>query len=279
MKRKKKKLSFIGLAFMLAFVFSFTLAEAADDFEEQTLIDNEECAVVITGIDEDNLWGYTLKVYLENKSSDVTYMFSIGDGAVNGLEDDPFFASEVAPGKKKNDEINFSSVSKYGIEEVTDIELGFRVYDSDDWLADKVVDETFHIYPLGEENAVRYEREPQESDIVLTDTDDVKMTVTGFEEDDIWGYTLNVFLENKTEREAMFTVDDASVNGYMLDPFWSKSVPAGDCAYSSMSWSDSKLEENGISEVSEIEMTVRVYDFDDWLADDFVRETVTVNPN
>ena len=39
-------------------------------FEEVVAIDNAECAVKITEIDPDNMWGYTLKAQLENKSTD-----------------------------------------------------------------------------------------------------------------------------------------------------------------------------------------------------------------
>ena len=37
------------------------------EFEEVVVVDNEECSVKITGLDPDNIWGYTLKAELENK--------------------------------------------------------------------------------------------------------------------------------------------------------------------------------------------------------------------
>ena len=76
----------------------------------------------------------------------------------------------------------------------------------------------------------------------------------------------------------MFSVDEASVNGYMADPFYANSVSAGKCAFSSMSWSDTTLEENGITEVEEIEMLFRAYDADNWTGDDFANQTITLNP-
>ena len=54
-------------------------------FEEVVVWDDENCTIKITGIDEDNLWGYTLKAYLENKTSDKTMMFSISSAAINGV--------------------------------------------------------------------------------------------------------------------------------------------------------------------------------------------------
>ncbi|MGN0686870.1 MAG: hypothetical protein ACI4KA_02040 [Oscillospiraceae bacterium] len=249
-------------------------------FTEMVAVDNEECTIKITGIEVDKIWGYTIKALLENKSADKTYMFSVQSAAVNGVECDPFSATEVAPEKKSNEDItlNDDKLEENGITEYTDIELTFRVYDSNDWMADEVAIETFHIYPYGEDKAVTFVRETQASDNVIIDNDYVTVIVTGYEEDKIWGYTVNLFLLNKSDKNVMFSVDDASVNGFMADPFFAKSVSAGKCAFSSLTWSDSDFEENGITEVETIEFKLRAHDNDDWFADDFANETITLNP-
>ncbi len=247
-------------------------------FEEQTVIDNDECAITITGIKADSSGKYTVSMNLENKSSDITYMFAVEDAYVNGVCNDPFFATEVAPGKQSNNSLTFSSMQDYGISEFTDIEIMFHVYDTDDWMADAVVRDTIHLYPYGEEASTVYERESQGDDIVLVDNDYVSAVVVGFEEDSIWGYTMNLFLENKTDSEVMFSVDNCSVNGYMADPFFASSVAAGKCKYTSMSWSSSTFEENGIEDVTEIEFTFQAYNDEDYSADDYVNETITLNP-
>ena len=59
-------------------------------FEEITVVDNEQCTIKITEIDKGNIWGYTLKAYLENKSADKTYMYSVTSAAINGVQTDPF---------------------------------------------------------------------------------------------------------------------------------------------------------------------------------------------
>lgn len=249
-------------------------------FEGITVVDNEECLIQITGIDPDNMWGYTLKASLENKSAEKTYMFSVTSASINGIECDPFFATDVAPGKKSNNEISFSTstLEENGVSNFTDIELSFRVYDSNDWLADNVAEETVHVYPYGEENAETFVRQPQSGDNIILDNDYASVIVTGYEEDAIWGYTVNLFLLNKSGQNIMVSVDDASVNGYMADPFYAKSVSAGKCAFSSMSWSNSTLEDNGITTVEEIEFTLRVYDNDNWMAADFANEVVVLHP-
>lgn len=249
-------------------------------FTEIVVVDNAECAIKITGIDPDNMWGYTLNALIENKSEDKTYMFSVETAAINGVKCDPFFASEVAAGKKANEKISFldDTLDKNDIGAYTDIELTFRVYDSNDFMADEVARETIHVYPYGKDKAVKFVREAQESDNIIIDNDYVTVIVTGYETDEIWGYTAKLFLVNKTDKNIMFAVDDVSVNGFMADPFYAESVSAGKCAFSSMAWSNTTLEENGITDIEEIELTFRAYDGDDWQSEDFANETITLKP-
>lgn len=248
-------------------------------FEEVVAVDNEYCTIKITSVDEDAIFGYTLKAYLENKSADKTYMFAVTSASINGVMADPLFASEVAAGKKANESILFSdSGMDADIGEYTDIELNFRVYDSNDFMADPVAEQTVHIYPYGEDKATAFVRTPADTDTVLIDNENVTAIVTGYEEDEIWGYTANLFLVNKTDKTVMFTVDDVSVNGFMADPFFADEVDAGKCAFSSISWSDTTLAENGITTVETIELTVRAYDSNDWMAEDLAKETITLAP-
>ncbi|MDD2427768.1 MAG: hypothetical protein PHV73_06710 [Eubacteriales bacterium] len=248
-------------------------------FDELVVIDNEACSIKITAIDPDNMWGYTLKTLLENKTDDLSLMFSVERASVNGIDSDPFFASEVSAGMKANKEINFmdSYLKDNGID-FSNIELSFRVYDSDDWFADDIAKETAYVYPLGEENASTFVRESQPDDNIIVDDESARVTVTGYGYDDIWGYTVYLYLENMTDEPAMFSVDDVAVNGFMLDPFYAKEVGANKVTFSSISWSETAFEENGIEDVESINMNFRVYNSDDWLADDYVNVDVTLQP-
>lgn len=249
-------------------------------FTETVVVDNENCAITLTNQKLDNIWGYTLTVQLENKSADQTYMFSVDSASINGVQTDPFFATEVAPGKKANKEITFYNehLEENNITEYTDIELSFRAYDSNDWSADDVAYETVHVYPYGEENATLFTREAQPTDQVLVDNDAVTIIATGYEKDDITGYTVDLFLVNKIDKDMLVGIEDASVNGFMADPFYAASVRAGKCAFGSVTWANSTLEENGISEVENLEFTIRAFNENDWSEDDFVNELITLNP-
>ena len=278
--KKKFALLLPGIAASLLFQAVPVSAGSGGDisFEGLTAVDNEACAITITDIDSDNMWGYTLNALMENRSADTTYMFSVESASINGVQADPLFADEIAPGKKANEEISFPDLEDYGITDFTDIELVFRVYDSNNWMADDVARETVHVYPYGEENAIRFVREPQDTDRVLVENDIASVIITDIEEDDIWGYTLNLFIENKTAADIMVSVDEASVNGFMIDPFFATQVNAGKCEFTSVSWSDSSLEENGITDVQEIELLLRAYDYEDWTAGDYINERFVINP-
>ncbi len=248
-------------------------------FEEVTVLDDENCVIRITEIDEDNDWGYTLKAYFENKS-DVDYMFSVDAATVNGVSVDPFFAVEVAAGKKAKEDISFGDVLPEGVDigEYTDIALTFSVYDPEDWEADAVAEVTAHVYPLGKDKATVYTREAQETDQVLVDSDLFTMIAIGTEEDELWGYTTDIYLVNKSDKDLMLSVDEASLNDFMVEPFYATVLTVGSCAFGEITWLYGTLEENDFDTVESIEFTLSVMDSNDWLGDPLAEETVTFTP-
>ena len=114
--------------------------------------------------------------------------------------------------------------------------------------------------------------------VVLKDDENVTVRIEAVETDNIWGYTLKVFLENKTDKELMFTVNNVSVNGFLCDPLWAATVDAGMKANEEISFSESDFEKNNIENVEQITFTLRIYDNGDWLKDDLVNETFTITP-
>lgn len=248
----------------------------AIDFEEQVVLDTDECLIKITEIDPDNDWGYTLKVYLENKSADVSYDFYVESAAVNGVQTDPYFGTTVAAGKKSNEEINFyDEIFEDGIiEDFTDIELTFVVNDSEEW--ETVSEETVHVYPYGEENAVLHERAEESTDEVILDNEYLKATVIGYTEDDTWGYGVKLYIENKTDRSIQISADDVSVNGFMIEPYYGINLSGDKVSYSTMWFDEDDLTANDIDGIEEIEFRMLVYDTEDWT--DLADEVVIIEP-
>lgn len=252
------------------------------DFQSTVLVENDECAITIKEIDPNGTWGYTLKTMLENKSSEKTYMFSVESAYVNGVSASTLFATSVAAGKKANEDIIFmdDSLEKAGITNFTDIELRFRVYNDDDWEEDPIIDDSFHIYPYGEDKVEKYERNPADTDTVLVDNDNVSVIVTGYSEDELGDYNVELYIVNKTDNNVMFTVENASINGLMADPFYACELAANKCAFSNITWLKDTLQNNGIETVEEIELPFIVYEIDkiNWDGEKYVEELFTLNP-
>lgn len=251
---------------------------AADysSFEEYVIVDNESCLMKITGIEEDEIWGFTLKAYLENKTADKELMFSMNETTVNGYMCDPFWAKSLTAGTKSNENISFSSsdFEMYGFTDITEISGSVRVYDDNDWLADDIAKEAFTFYPLGE--AANKEFIINTDGETLIDNGQCKMILTKTDPDGFWGYTLTVYLENNTDKDITYSIESASVNGFDCDPLWASTVSANKKALSDITWLDSTFEENGITSVDQIVLNIRVYDSNDFMSDDIANETVTL---
>ncbi len=84
--------------------------------------------------DEDDIWGPRYYIYIEN-NSDKGITVQVRDTSVNGFMIDPSLSAEIAPGKKKVDDIMFmsSQLEENNIKEITEIETSFHIFDSDGW--------------------------------------------------------------------------------------------------------------------------------------------------
>ncbi len=251
-------------------------------FEEIIVTDDENCVIKVTELNLNGDWGPTVKAYFENKSTDVTYVFNIEDASINGVKCDPYFLTEVIPGKKSNNEITFDVdvLEENGITEFTDIEIIFNVYDAEDWSDNYVVYETVHIYPYGEDKATTFVREPQESDIVLFDNEYATAIITSFENDTAFDeYVANLYVINKMDNRAYISVSDSSVNGFMVYTYILEDIISkGNSAFTSLSWDNLELEENGITSIEEIEFLFEVSDYDVWEYTPYVSEVITLSP-
>ena len=252
----------------------------AKPFDGTVLVDNKECLVRVTGTERDAQIGYCVNVYLENRSSDKTYNFAVPQGAVNGVTWDPYFFTTVAPGKSKNDRICFTDPKLAElIGEFTDIELLLSVYDHNGSASDEIVNDVYHIYPLGKDKVKTYERDPQPNDHVIVDNDRISVILTEANPNGYHGYTLYFFLVNKTSSAVTLTVEDPQVNGKACDPSWSRTLGANKCGYTSMYWSQNTFSQSGVSsDVSEIAFVLRGYETNSTSLKDFYQEKITIHP-
>ena len=248
---------------------------------DEVIIDNEDLAFTITSVSASRSGDVSFKVLGVNRT-DLNLMFSWDNVSVNGYMIDPFFATTIAADKSSNIDISFSNrnLENANITSIDELVFTLRVYDSDDWSAEKLVESEFIVYPTGLNASaiIVPPRNTTANEQVIVDNENAVFIILSAENDPIWGYTLLCYLENKTTDVLMFSWDDVSVNGFMLDPFFAREVQPGKRAYSSISFSESRFEENGISDVEEIEFKLKIYDSNNWSAPNLLEEIFTFIP-
>lgn len=116
------------------------------------------------------------------------------------------------------------------------------------------------------------------TDYVVEDNENCVFTIKSIDPSGDWGFTLNVCCENKTDKTLMFSWNNVSVMGYMVDPLWATEVSAGKKANESISFSYDVLNQIGIESVDDITFMLRVSDANDWLAEPILAEEYAVYP-
>lgn len=98
---------------------------------DQVLVDNEFVRVTYVGSCKDEIWDYGMILYLENKTSDKTVMYSIENCALNDVMIDPFWSAALHPGKSGYSEVAFDldELEDNGIAEVSSAAFSLEVCD------------------------------------------------------------------------------------------------------------------------------------------------------
>ena len=248
---------------------------------DQVLVDNDICTFKIVKAVKDNFWGFILTVYCENKT-DKNLRFSADNVSVNGWMIDPYWAEDVAAGQSSTDDMTFNTedFEEVGFSEADEIQFLLRVYDSDTWTDEYYVKEDFTIYPTGKSagEVTHLDRKTMAKEQTIVDNDDYTFIVLEAIDDDFWGFELRCYVENKTDKTVTFEWEEVSVNGFEIDPYWSRTAGPGQRGYTGISFSDSAFDDNNITTVEEIFFALRIYDKDNWDADDLCNETATYRP-
>jgi len=247
---------------------------------ETVIVDNDAAAFTVTKAENSDHLGMQLHVQCVNKSSRAL-MFSWDMVSVCGYMYDPLWATEVAAGKTANSIIDLDTyaLEKMGVASVDEITFTLRISDSENWMEEPIVQQSYTIYPTGlsADTFVLPPHPESSAQTVIAEDENIRFVIEGFKESNT-GVALQVYLENKTGRNLMYSWDLVSVNGMMIDPFWAASIAAGKRACAEISFSRANLEANGIGDVSGIEFKLIVSDYDDWEAPNLLEQVYTYNP-
>lgn len=225
--------------------------------EEQVLVEQDGIKITALEYVRDNIWGDGIKVLIENESEkDVT----VGCDAliVNDYMIHDLFVSEIAAGKKSNATIYLSSseLKAAGIDTVGRIEIYFHAYDADSYegifTTDCIEIETSAIDSM--------DTTVNDEGTELYNEGGVRIVGKTVDENSFWGTAILLYIENESGRNVGISVDDMSINGFMLTPYFSTTVYDGKKAVDDITIMSSELEENGITSIEEVELKFHIYD-------------------
>lgn len=259
-----------------------------NDFQAQTLVDNEECTIILQSVGYDDDYGYYWKLYFKNKTSDKKLGYSFGDCTLNGVGASLWLTS-VEPGQEETEIHHWESsgLKIYNInpQDINTVSFYLDVYNELDYDViprHDFVDDDFVVYPKGEENATEPKHETQPTDLVLADNDACTLMICGFDPDGLHGYTAKAYIENKTDKEIMFAFrSGGSINGFECFPETdTMGIDAHTNAYVDIYYYDylDTYEANGKDPTSVTEMVMPIVINNFNTRDIYVDETFTINP-
>lgn len=98
---------------------------------------------------------------------------------------------------------------------------------------------------------------------LLFNQKDIKISYTGIEETSS-RIKIKLFIENNSDTNYCVQVRDFSVNNYMIDPTFSSEIAPKKMINDTITISKSKLDENNISVLENVEFKFHIFDWDHW---------------
>lgn len=99
---------------------------------------------------------------------------------------------------------------------------------------------------------------------VVLDEQGVRITVLSLDSDNWFEPTINLLIENNLEKNLTVQARNTSVNGVMMDPYFSCDVAAGKKANGELTFSSTDFSDAGIKTLQSIELSFYVYETDTW---------------
>ena len=224
------------------------------------LFANESCALTLESVGTDAWGNYGWTVSMTNKTGK-ELIFTVDQVYVNDCEADPFWAEYAPAGQTTTSAISWfsSTFDDCGIRSVDRVDFTLSVYPSGDG-TNLLAQDKITVYPNGEAAYQPSVYEAGEKDTVLVDAPELSFIATGSDPDGEWGYNLNVYMENRSDREQDYTVKNVKINGQLCDPYWYRTLDAGKKSFTYINWYTDELEHMEIFEVSRIEFDLVVTD-------------------
>ena len=235
-------------------------SKADVSIDESVIVDQDGIKITATEYVSDSIMGDGLKLLVEN-NSDKDYTVGCDALIVNDYMITDLFVSEIAAGKKANETmyLSSSSLSAAGIENVGKIEMYFHAYDSEMNYLFKNVYTEIHTSEFDNMDTT-----PNDAGTELYNENGIKIVGKTVDEDSFWGTAILLYTENTSGKNVGISVDDMSINGFMMSPFFSTTVYDGKKSIDEITVFSSDLEANGIESIEDVELKFHIYDADSY---------------
>ena len=168
------------------------------------------------------------------------------------------FSESVAAGKKANATLNFlsDSLKNAGIDTPGQIEIYFHVFDGDSYST--VFDTDCVTIKTSAYDSMEIKKLDDGHE--LYNEDGLRIVGKYVDENSIWGTAVLLYIENNTGKNIGVQADDMSINGFMVQPFFSATVYDGKMAIKDITIMQSDLDNNDIKSIDEIELKFHIFD-------------------
>lgn len=223
---------------------------------QQELYNKGGIKVSVDEIYYKDYYGPTLSMLVENESAK-NITVSVEKLTVNNIVLSTYFYADVNSGKKTYEDMSFyeSELEEYGITELGTVEFCFNIYEQDSY---DTIDKTDAVKIILNDKVSALPT-PNGEKIYSKNGITVYKEECPLEDDDYYDYVARFLLINETNDDVTVSVEDVSVNGFMISNYCYLSAPAKKAAYENFYFTKDTLTENKIKEIEEVEFSLNIY--------------------
>lgn len=223
--------------------------------DEQVCFEYEGIKVTAVEVVDEWIMGQGIKFLIEN-NSDTTYSVSTDAVIINNCMSSASLSCKVTAGQKAYDTMYLDFLEDNGIKKPGQIEMYFYLYDPETY---KTVYRA-ECYTLKTSFFDEMDVPDDGNGQVLYDANGVRITVKSTKVDQLLSSGVMLYLENKSDKEIAISIDDLSVNGFMVSSFFYSTMYPGKCDVENLTAYSSDLKKNNIKTIETMSFSLRIYD-------------------
>lgn len=225
--------------------------------DETVLVDQDGVKITATDYVQGGMFGDSIKVVIEN-NTDKNITVGCTALIVNDYMINDLFASTLAAGKKANETIDLytSELNAAGIETVGQIEVYFHAFDSDNM--NKIFESDCVTIKTSE--YANMDKTSDDSGKELYNEGGIRIVGKAVDENSFWGTAILLYTENTSGRNVGISVDNLSINDFMMSPFFATTVYDGKKSFDDITVFTKDLKDNNIESIETVELSFHIYD-------------------